>query len=83
MNFSENKANCFKYIEGYHGLYYILDNGKVWSVKRKSFLEPTKGTNPRVHLTKDKIEKREYVYKLLKDNFGEELANEFKKNNRN
>ena len=72
------KANCFVDINGLEGLYKLLDNGQVWSVKRKKFLTFNwVNGSAFVYVAVNKVQEKRYIRKLLKEHFGEEVENEF------
>ena len=56
-----------KDIKGYEGLYGITSCGKVWSYKRKKFLEPYTSGNGylKVQLFKDNEKKQYYIHRLV------------------
>ena len=56
-----------KDIKGYEGLYAITSCGKVWSYKRKKFLEPYTDGNGylKVKLFKDNEEKQYRIHRLV------------------
>lgn len=56
-----------KDIKNYEGLYAITSCGKVWSYRRKKFLEPRSNKNGylRVNLIKDKEMTTFYIHRLV------------------
>lgn len=58
-----------KDVVGYEGLYAVTSCGKVWSYKRKKFLEPRHSDNDylQVTLCKDGVNKQCYIHRLVAD----------------